>query len=276
MRDIVHVPARASASSHDSTRQDPVGFHSRDWIPPRNFASRIPLQGRGFSSGLAPSMGQIFSPAADTWMRLFLVGRRFARRGRHVFARRLCALGLHHRRDIHPPAQPVPFSHRHHAGELGIDCRYCHTVGRRRPARRPAADPHLHDLPFADLDQRADAGAGARRALPTTSRSNWTSRRGAAGLCVLPSRHPHRQGRRLRRVPRPHRQDGADLPRQAASRWSSVSIATAIPRRICDRPTRSPTWTGSRPAMREARGRRDAAQYGIRVGELTHCYVCHR
>lgn len=23
--------------------------------------------------------------------------------------------------------QPVPFSHRHHAGVLGIDCRYCHT-----------------------------------------------------------------------------------------------------------------------------------------------------
>ena len=22
--------------------------------------------------------------------------------------------------------QPVPFSHKHHAGELGIDCRYCH------------------------------------------------------------------------------------------------------------------------------------------------------
>lgn len=23
--------------------------------------------------------------------------------------------------------QPVPFSHKHHVGELGIDCRYCHT-----------------------------------------------------------------------------------------------------------------------------------------------------
>lgn len=23
--------------------------------------------------------------------------------------------------------QPVPFSHKHHAGELGLDCRYCHT-----------------------------------------------------------------------------------------------------------------------------------------------------
>src|SRR5438876_3951491 len=24
--------------------------------------------------------------------------------------------------------QPVPFSHAHHVGELGIDCRYCHTT----------------------------------------------------------------------------------------------------------------------------------------------------
>ena len=27
-----------------------------------------------------------------------------------------------------PVEQPVPFSHQHHAGELGIDCRYCHTT----------------------------------------------------------------------------------------------------------------------------------------------------
>jgi hypothetical protein len=25
------------------------------------------------------------------------------------------------------PVQPIPFSHQHHAGILGIDCRYCHT-----------------------------------------------------------------------------------------------------------------------------------------------------
>src|ERR1700691_5450013 len=30
--------------------------------------------------------------------------------------------------DVHVSReQPVPFSHKHHAGELGIDCRYCHT-----------------------------------------------------------------------------------------------------------------------------------------------------
>jgi len=26
------------------------------------------------------------------------------------------------------PAQPVPYSHRLHVGELGLDCRYCHTT----------------------------------------------------------------------------------------------------------------------------------------------------
>ena len=29
--------------------------------------------------------------------------------------------------------QPVPFSHRHHAGELGLDCRYCHTTVEKGP-----------------------------------------------------------------------------------------------------------------------------------------------
>lgn len=30
--------------------------------------------------------------------------------------------------------QPVPFSHKHHAGELGIDCRYCHNFVERSPS----------------------------------------------------------------------------------------------------------------------------------------------
>jgi len=32
-----------------------------------------------------------------------------------------------------PRNQPVPFSHRHHAWELGIDCRYCHTGVEKGP-----------------------------------------------------------------------------------------------------------------------------------------------
>src|SRR5690242_207501 len=39
------------------------------------------------------------------------------------------------------PTQPVPYSHALHAGELGLDCRYCHNVVERSPkaAVPPAA-----------------------------------------------------------------------------------------------------------------------------------------
>jgi hypothetical protein len=39
------------------------------------------------------------------------------------------------------PEQPVPYSHALHAGELGIDCRYCHTTVERaaKAAIPPAA-----------------------------------------------------------------------------------------------------------------------------------------
>ena len=107
-------------------------------------------------------MGQIFSPAADTWLRLFLIGAVSLAAGSVLFAVGLArsdwVTGAH----IHPAAQPVPFSHRHHAGELGIDCRYCHTSVAEGPRAGTAANAHLHDLPFADLDRSADAGACAR------------------------------------------------------------------------------------------------------------------
>jgi len=45
-------------------------------------------------------------------------------------------------RDVgYQPAQPVPYSHALHAGELGIDCRYCHsTVERAARAAIPATE----------------------------------------------------------------------------------------------------------------------------------------
>lgn len=40
-----------------------------------------------------------------------------------------------------PREQPVPFSHEHHVGGLGIDCRYCHiTVERSSYANIPATE----------------------------------------------------------------------------------------------------------------------------------------
>lgn len=40
-----------------------------------------------------------------------------------------------------PPPQPLPFSHLHHVGEDGIDCRYCHTAVETSPfAGIPSSD----------------------------------------------------------------------------------------------------------------------------------------
>lgn len=72
-------------------------------------------------------MNQIFSPSADTWLRLLLVGVVAALSVSLVmwigFARSDFYTGAH----MHPAAQPVAFSHKHHAGDLGIDCQYCHS-----------------------------------------------------------------------------------------------------------------------------------------------------
>lgn len=71
-------------------------------------------------------MAQLFRPAANTLVRvclcaivllpvlLFLIGAAVNRSGDVTGQGRFVD-------------QPVPFSHQHHAGDLGIDCRYCHT-----------------------------------------------------------------------------------------------------------------------------------------------------
>jgi hypothetical protein len=71
-------------------------------------------------------MAQIFHPSTNTISRLTIFGALFALGGL------LYGLAVVNRSSYVTQAQvareqPVPFSHKHHVGELGIDCRYCHT-----------------------------------------------------------------------------------------------------------------------------------------------------
>ncbi len=70
-------------------------------------------------------MAQIFSPSADTWLRLALAGVTLAIIVAIAFLIGFVTSDYRTNVDFHP-AQPVPFSHRHHVGGLGLDCRYCH------------------------------------------------------------------------------------------------------------------------------------------------------
>ena len=71
-------------------------------------------------------MAQVFKPSSNTYSMLILraVG----------LVAGLALVGLYEfnttrfvTRNNEAPEQPVQFSHKHHNGELGIDCRYCHT-----------------------------------------------------------------------------------------------------------------------------------------------------
>lgn len=70
-------------------------------------------------------MPQIFSPAADTWMRLALVGATVVVAGATAAGAGLVRFPFITQVGL-VQDQTVPFSHKHHAGELAIDCRYCH------------------------------------------------------------------------------------------------------------------------------------------------------
>ncbi|MGA2631369.1 MAG: cytochrome c3 family protein [Terriglobia bacterium] len=71
-------------------------------------------------------MAQIFHPSTNTLSRLSLYGAVFlAGLAGYVVYRVNQSAYL---TDVNVALQqPVPFSHKHHVSELGIDCRYCHT-----------------------------------------------------------------------------------------------------------------------------------------------------
>ncbi len=71
-------------------------------------------------------MAQIFHPSTNTFSKVSIFGALF------LVAGLLWLFAVVNRSGYVTQAgvareQPVPFSHKHHVGELGIDCRYCHT-----------------------------------------------------------------------------------------------------------------------------------------------------
>lgn len=71
-------------------------------------------------------MAQVFKPSANTYARLSIFGAVFVIGGL-LFASAAFMRSDYMTRARSAREQPVPFSHKHHVAELGIDCRYCHT-----------------------------------------------------------------------------------------------------------------------------------------------------
>jgi hypothetical protein len=70
-------------------------------------------------------MPQIFHPSTNTFSKASIFGAIFIIAGAAVVLVQLFRSPYGTRVNV-PIEQPVPFSHRQHVGNLGIDCRYCH------------------------------------------------------------------------------------------------------------------------------------------------------
>jgi len=67
------------------------------------------------------------------------------------------------------PPQPIPYSHQLHAGELGIDCRYCHnTVETSAQASLPPTQTcmNCHEMIRANSDKLAPLRASFQSGMP--------------------------------------------------------------------------------------------------------------
>ena len=70
-------------------------------------------------------MTQVFRRRTELGVKLALAALALGAIGAAVFAASRVRADLDVARAV---AQPIPFSHKHHVGDVGLDCRYCHTT----------------------------------------------------------------------------------------------------------------------------------------------------
>lgn len=219
-------------------------------------------------------MGQIFSPAADTWMRLFLAGGVSLAVGSTLFAVGLARSDWVTGANIHPPRQPVPFSHRHHAGEMGIDCRACHTsVADSARAGLPAT--HTCMTCHSQIWTGAPMLAPVRESLAQNTSLNWHR------VAVLPDyvyfRHDIHVRKGVGCVECHGRVDKMPLMERAVPLTMQFCLDCHRDPAPRLRPANQVTNMEWKPPGDPAvQGHQLLQQYGIRTGQLTYCFVCHR
>lgn len=220
-------------------------------------------------------MAQIFSPAADAWIRLFLLAACGALVGTVVFAVAYARTDWVTERGTHPPSQPVPFSHKHHVSELGVDCEYCHsTVAVSARASLPPTYTCMSC--HSQIWTNAPMLAPVRESLASNTPIAWHR------VAQLPEyvyfRHDIHVAKGV----------GCSECHGAIDTMPLTFRAKALTMEFCLDCHRDPAphlrprdqvtnlhWTVA-GNDRQALGHKLMQDYGIRAGQLDHCYVCHR
>jgi hypothetical protein len=116
-------------------------------------------------------MAQLFSPHANVYARVLIVGAIVLICGAGWATSEIFWSPYTTYVDV-PFEQPVPFSHKHHVGDDGIDCRYCHnSVERSAFAGMPASETCMacHSQLFTDSPMLAPV----RQSVATNQPLKW-------------------------------------------------------------------------------------------------------
>jgi hypothetical protein len=217
---------------------------------------------------------QLFSRAADLWLRLALLGGAGS-----IGVGALVGWAYYNHSSDYTQRdrffdQPVPFSHAHHVGGLRIDCRYCHeSVERSSSAGMPATGVCMNC--HEKLWTEAPVLAPVRESWRTGARLRWRR------VYDLPDYtyfdHSIHVQKGVGCTTCHGRIDRMPITRRAVT----LSMQWCLDcHRHPERHLRpkdevfDPAWEP--PADQEAQGRRLLAAYHIDTSKLTHCTVCHR
>jgi hypothetical protein len=170
--------------------------------------------------------------------------------------------------------QPVPFSHEHHVGGLGLDCRYCHTsVEKARFAGLPPTETCM--TCHSQIWTNAQMLAPVRTSLADNKPIGWQrvhrlpdyvyfdhSVHVAKGVGCTTCHGPVDQMRLMRQA--------APLTMQWCLDCHRDPAKSIQPRETVF----DPTWKA--PADQAKAGRELAQAYHVRTDHLTDCSTCHR
>ncbi|PTY07046.1 cytochrome C [Opitutaceae bacterium EW11] len=170
--------------------------------------------------------------------------------------------------------QPVLFSHRHHAQELGIDCRYCHaSVQTAAFAGMPSTHTCMtcHSQIFTDTPMLKPVVDSARSGQPL----RWTR------VNSLPDHVYFDHGIHVAKG------IGCTSCHGSVGKMALIAKGQPLTMRWCLDCHRDPaphlrpeeeifslSWTP--PSDQPRRGRELMAHYGIERSHLTNCSTCHR
>jgi hypothetical protein len=219
-------------------------------------------------------MTQIFSASADAWLRLFLVGGLALAGGGLVGVIGYARSDYYTGAKIHPLVQPVPFSHKHHVSGLGLDCAYCHT-GFTESARAGLPPTHTCMSCHSQVWTQAPMLAPVRQSLARNQSLTWHR------VARLPDyvffRHDVHVAKGVGCVTCHGHVEQMPLTYQAKPLTMQFCLSCHRDPAPHLRPREHVTDMNWNPhADQRKLGDELVRAYGIRLGKITDCYVCHR